>query len=77
VVVAGGLGTGGLVIFSRWRCLKGHVVIKILNNSTVSNGIGEHFEPFQGGPGSTEGENSGYRTERLGKNVSQQGRPLD
>ena len=28
VVVARGLGTGGLVIFPRWRCVKGDVVIK-------------------------------------------------
>jgi hypothetical protein len=28
MVVAGGLGTGDLVIFSLWRCLRGDVVIK-------------------------------------------------
>jgi hypothetical protein len=32
VVVAGGLGTGDLVILSLWRCLRGDVVIKILNS---------------------------------------------
>ena len=29
----GGLGTGSLAIFSLWRCLRGGVVIKILNNN--------------------------------------------
>jgi hypothetical protein len=33
VVVAGGLGTGGLVMFSLWRCLRGDVVIKYLTTT--------------------------------------------
>jgi len=35
-VIAGGLGTGSLAIFSLWRCLKGGVVIKILSNNRGS-----------------------------------------
>jgi hypothetical protein len=32
-LVAGGLGTGVLAVFLLWRCLRGGVEIKILNNN--------------------------------------------
>ena len=35
-MIAGSLGTGRLAIFSLWRCLRGDVVIKILNNKNNS-----------------------------------------
>ncbi len=43
-----------------------HFEVNLGPNKGRGSGIGEHFEPFHQGR-STEGENTGYRTER--KNV--------
>jgi hypothetical protein len=37
MVIAGGLGTGNLAIFSLWRCLRDGVVIKFLNYNRLVN----------------------------------------
>jgi hypothetical protein len=43
MVIAGGLGTGNLAIYSFWRCLRGGVVIKILINSNTVLRLGDGF----------------------------------
>jgi hypothetical protein len=46
VVVAGGLGTGDLVIFSLWRCPRGDVVIQILTTMKQSKFLSARAHPI-------------------------------